>query len=272
MFATCGETPGASRCVEPQPQGRSKGTPSRLSSNRTGHCHVHQPLHPKSAMVPPVMAMCRQPASGSQVRHRCSPASGVARAIGWRSRQSPRPLGVVGFGRSVRPPWLPQTPRTRWSTTAASANVFLSLSLTVSWDSDASPVLLPCAKPQGPVVMALGASTPGQSGGLRLDQLAIRRAAHRPSSEYRNTVRGDVSRATATWDALHLSSVLSRMRARLMTRAAAHCGSIPSIDPDLPPTTVPYISPEPWMPHLPHRCLPVSVTTLARFICPFRFD
>ena len=35
----------------------------------------------------------------------------------------------------------------------------------------------------------------------------------------RNTVRGDVSRATATREALHPSSVLSRMRARLMTRA-----------------------------------------------------
>ena len=35
----------------------------------------------------------------------------------------------------------------------------------------------------------------------------------------RNTGRGDVSRATATCEALHPSSVLSRMRARLMTRA-----------------------------------------------------
>ena len=44
-----------------------------------------------------------------------------------------------------------------------------------------------------------------------------------PSSAYRRlvrtTVRGDVSSAAATWEALHPSSVLSRIRARLMTRA-----------------------------------------------------
>jgi hypothetical protein len=34
----------------------------------------------------------------------------------------------------------------------------------------------------------------------------------------RNTVRGDVSKAAATWEALQPSSVLSRMRARVAIR------------------------------------------------------
>ena len=101
--------------------------------------------------------------------------------------------------------------------------------------------------------------TPGQSGGLHPDHptcdtdwLGDGRAAHlNPSSAYRrlvrNTVRGDVSRAAATWEALQPASVLSRMRTRLMTRAERWPLRI---NPQLVPIfrRQPYrITPQPWM-------------------------
>ena len=83
------------------------------------------------------------------------------------------------------------------------------------------------------MVVAFGsvaASQGNQVGFAPIIQLAIPvgsgwswSAPSNPSSAYcrlvRNTVRGDVCSAVATWDALQPSSVLSRMRARLMTRA-----------------------------------------------------
>ena len=81
----------------------------------------------------------------------------------------------------------------------------------------------------------------------------------------RNTVRCDVSRATTTWNALQPASVLSRMRTpdRSPERRAGHYGSTAPVAPDLPTTTAPGISLQPWMPHLPHRGLPDGVAAMA---------
>ena len=106
--------------------------------------------------------------------------------------------------------------------------IFFSRSLTASWDSDATTpnsTTLPGQQPQGPVVMALGNTSLArqrQSGGSFAGSirpacdtgwLGDGRAAHRQKNllrKYRrlvrNTVRGDVSRATATCEALRPSS------------------------------------------------------------------
>ena len=56
-----------------------------------------------------------------------------------------------------------------------------------------------------------------------------------------------------------------RRAAVLPGRGVGRCGSTAPVGPDLPATTVPHISPQPWMPHLPHRCLNASAATTTRF-------
>ena len=150
---------------------------------------------------------------------------------GMRSLDSPVHSGYASANGGLLPPGFER--------------VFLSLSRTVSWDKDGTTPNSTTWSASPPVADWVQWSCPS---GTSLHASAIRWASPRssslryrlawgwscrtpsnPSSAYRplvrNTVRGDVSRAAATWDALQPSSVLSRMRARLMTRA--ECWPLP---------------------------------------------
>ena len=215
-----------------------------LHGTAFGECGANRPEAHRSGRccgyAAPVLVVL-----ASRASRLASVAVGYRPAVGWRSRRSTPPaVWVVGFG--VRSgPWQPRTPRSPWGcTTAASATAggcffqpqthrSLSFGRSAAWQYEI-PVGLGMVV-QHAVQSLLGVPPFGA------EHRALRRVQR-----------------CHTWLALHPSSVRSRMRARVITRAECwplriNCGAVlappTSTDPvrTMDPAPVP-LFPSCWTP------------------------